>query len=73
MIIVKKAILTPNPYRDRNFQTVRNAVEILREAGVAAEHIDISPDCTMCMSDVYYSHRATGGKRGVHGGGIGIR
>ncbi len=47
--------------------------EILREAGVTAERIDISPDCTMCMSDVYYSHRATGGKRGVHGGGIGIR
>ena len=47
--------------------------EILRESGVAAEKIDISPDCTMCMSDVYYSHRATGGKRGVHGGGIGIR
>ena len=31
---MKRIILTPNPYRDRNFQTVRNAVEILREAGV---------------------------------------
>lgn len=47
--------------------------EILREAGILSGKIDISPDCTMCMSDVYYSHRATGGKRGVHGGGIGIR
>ncbi len=46
--------------------------EILGNAGIAAENIDISPDCTMCMSDVYYSHRATGGKRGVHGAGIGI-
>ena len=46
--------------------------EILENAGVTAANIDISPDCTMCMSDVYYSHRATGGKRGVHGAGIGI-
>ena len=34
MIVVKKAILTPNPYRDKNFQTVRNAMQILREAGI---------------------------------------
>jgi len=31
---MQKIILTPNPYRDRNFQTVRTAVEILRNAGV---------------------------------------
>lgn len=48
-------------------------VEILVSAGVRPESIDVSPDCTMCMSDVYYSHRATGGKRGVLGAGIGIR
>lgn len=48
-------------------------VEILTNAGVDPEKIDVSPDCTMCMSDVYYSHRATAGKRGVHGAGIGIR
>ena len=47
--------------------------EILTSAGVAPEHIDLCADCTMCMSDVYYSHRATGGKRGVMGAGIGIR
>lgn len=34
MIDVKKVILTPNPYRDKNFQTVRAAVQILEEAGV---------------------------------------
>mgnify|MGYP002518226061 CR=1 FL=1 len=34
MIILKKAILTPNPYRDKNFQTVRNAVEVLKGAGL---------------------------------------
>ena len=31
---MKKVILTPNPYRDKNFQTVRKAAEILKEAGV---------------------------------------
>lgn len=31
---MKKAILTPNPYRDKNFQTVREAVRILKEAGM---------------------------------------
>ena len=31
---MKKVILTPNPYRDRNFQTVREAMRILNQAGV---------------------------------------
>ena len=31
---MKKIILTPNPYRDKQFQTVRSAVEILRQAGM---------------------------------------
>ena len=31
---MKKVILTPNPYRDKNFQTVRSAAQILRESGV---------------------------------------
>ena len=48
-------------------------VEILTNAGVTPEKIDVSSDCTMCMNDIYYSHRATAGKRGVHGAGIGIR
>ena len=34
MNAVKKIILTPNPYRDKNFQTVRNAMKILQDAGV---------------------------------------
>ncbi len=29
-----KAVLTPNPYRDRNFKLVEQAVSILKEAGV---------------------------------------
>lgn len=31
---MKKVILTPNPYRDRNFQTVREAMRILNRSGV---------------------------------------
>lgn len=31
---MKNVILTPNPYRDRNFQTVRSAIQILKDAGM---------------------------------------
>lgn len=31
---MKKVILTPNPYRDRDFQTVRRAATILKETGL---------------------------------------
>lgn len=37
----------------------------LLQLGLAQEHIDVSPDCTMCMQDVYWSHRATKGRRGT--------
>lgn len=31
---MKKVILTPNPYRDKNFNTVRTALSILQDAGM---------------------------------------
>ena len=31
---MKNIILTPNPYRDKNFQTVRDAMEILKNSGL---------------------------------------
>ena len=31
---MKKIILTPNPYRDKNFKTVREAIQILNASGV---------------------------------------
>ena len=31
---MKNIVLAPNPYRDKNFQTVRNAVEVLKSAGM---------------------------------------
>lgn len=33
---MKRVILTPNPYRDKNFQTVRTAKQILEAAGLEA-------------------------------------
>ena len=44
----------------------------LREAGVAEEHIDICPACTACHTELYWSHRVTGDKRGVQGALIGL-
>ena len=34
---MQKVILTPNPYRDKNFQTVREAMRILNQAGIEAK------------------------------------
>lgn len=31
---MKNVILTPNPYRDKNFHTVRAAIQILKDAGI---------------------------------------
>lgn len=31
---MKKVILTPNPYRDKGFQTVRKAMDVLKEVGI---------------------------------------
>lgn len=45
-------------------------LEILAEVGILRENIDVHPDCTMCNTEKYYSHRGMNGKRGVMGGGI---
>lgn len=37
----------------------------LLQLGLDPGHIDVSPDCTMCMADMYWSHRATHGVRGT--------
>ena len=31
---MRKIILTPNPYRDKNFNTVRQAMKILQDSGL---------------------------------------
>ncbi len=49
------------PYAD----LVAMNVKLICDKGVAKENIDISPDCTCCDPQLYFSHRASGGKRGV--------
>lgn len=36
----------------------------LERAGLSPDHVDLSPDCTFCRPDRYWSHRYTGGERG---------
>lgn len=40
---------------------------LLLRAGLLPEYIEVSDECTSCLSDKYWSHRATGGRRGVNG------
>jgi len=47
-------------------------LEILIEAGVLRENIDVSDECTCCLNDKYHSHRKTHGKRGAMGSLVGI-
>ena len=39
--------------------------QFLLQAGLDQSNISISDECTMCLSDVYWSHRKTGGIRGT--------
>ena len=57
---MKRVILTPNPYRDKNFQTVRNAARILGESGIETrlclpfevdKTFDLPQDLTFCKLD----------------------
>ena len=45
---------------------------ILREVGVAEEHITVTDLCTKCHPDVFWSHRVLGGQRGSLAGFIGM-
>ncbi len=55
---MKKAILTPNPYRDKNFHTVRSACQILKDAGMEVRlclPFDVDKSCEL-PKDLYF-HR----------------
>ncbi|MBQ7779536.1 MAG: peptidoglycan editing factor PgeF [Clostridia bacterium] len=43
---------------------------LLTLSGVKDENINICPSCTSCENDVFFSHRASHGKRGLMMGGI---
>ncbi len=47
--------------------------EILIDAGVLPENIDVSALCTSCNADIFHSHRKTGGKRGTLGAFIALK
>ena len=46
--------------------------DILLESGVKDENITVAEMCTKCHSDIFFSHRATNGKRGAMAAVIGI-
>ncbi|MBR5381105.1 MAG: peptidoglycan editing factor PgeF [Oscillospiraceae bacterium] len=45
---------------------------LLMRAGVPAENVDVSGECTMCLPDRYWSHRYTHGERGSMAGFISV-
>lgn len=52
-----KVILTPNPYRDKNFRTVRESLRVLREAGIEAKvclPFTVDKSCEL-PKDIYFS------------------
>ena len=47
-------------------------IALLTGAGVREENIAVSSECTCCRPDVFFSHRASHGKRGVMAAMIGL-
>lgn len=43
---------------------------LLERSGLKPENIEISPECTSCLSDKYWSHRVTKGRRGSQASAI---
>ena len=41
-------------------------VSLLQKAGVPVSNIDVSPYCTCCSPELFYSHRRQKGQRGAH-------
>ena len=41
---------------------------LLEQAGLIREHISVLGVCTICNSDMFHSHRASGGRRGLNCG-----
>lgn len=65
----------PQPDRPGKWAVDLKAVNAWRltEAGVPREQIDLCPICTACNTDLFWSHRRTGDRRGVQGGLICLR
>lgn len=61
-----KPCIKPDPAESGKFLVDLKLVNALRlqAAGVSAENIAVSPECTCCLPEKYWSHRYTQGKRG---------
>ncbi len=54
---MNKIILTPNPYRDKDFKTLREALKVLKDAGVETRvclPFMVDKNCTL-PKDIYFS------------------
>lgn len=62
------AITMPGP--KEHFDVPRANQLLLQRAGLRPENIEVSPICTMCQSDEWFSHRRQGPGTGRHAGVI---
>lgn len=64
-------LVVPGPRKEHIDLRVASRA-VLHQAGVAAEHIDSTPPCTLCEPARFFSYRRDGLEGGVHMGFIGI-
>ena len=55
-----------SPIENGKFQVDLKGLNAMRleRCGLLSEHISVTADCTACLPEKYWSHRATGGVRG---------
>ncbi len=65
------SFITPSDKKDHFYADLPSMNRrLLISVGVKPENINICPNCTSCESDVFFSHRASHGERGLMMGGI---
>ena len=63
-----EAFIAPGEGAGKSFVDLKGVNRaLLLRAGLTEAHIDVSPECTMCAPEKYWSHRATAGVRGSQG------
>ncbi len=68
---IEKAITRPGVKQHFDVSTANSL--LLRRAGLQPQHIEISPICTKCSKDAWFSHRGHGPGAGRQAAFIGIR
>ena len=69
----EREVLTEKPHHKYLIDLWRANERVLLEAGVRREHLAVGRLCTCCNSNILFSHRATGGKRGNLGAFLCLR